>query len=352
MPCGRSTAYGRPVTSPAPVTCVGGAVLDRSYRLAAPVVLGTSNPATGGTSYGGVARNVAENLVRLDVQAALVSVVGDDVPGRALLDDLDRLNINRWATRPLAGRTTATYGSVLGPDGELVLGVADMAVLDEITPEVVAEPLSRVDRGAWVFADANLPPATHARIAAARRTQGFLLAVDTVSVAKAPRLPADLGAIDVLFTNRDEAAALLRDRGRGVTVPAPDAGSDPTADLEHELALATVQALLATGVQAVVLTLGAGGQLVGRRGAEAVRLPAAPAQVRDVSGAGDALVGGTLADLVLGTSVVDAVRTGAAAAALATESTTSVHPRLSRAAVAERRSAVPQPPLAVPGGTR
>lgn len=351
MPRRQSNPYGRPVTSPAPVTCVGGAVLDRSYRLAAPVVLGTSNPASGGTSYGGVARNVAETLVRLDVPAALVSVVGDDVPGRALLDDLDRLHINRWATRPLAGRTTATYGSVLGPDGELVLGVADMAVLDEITPEVVAEPLSRVDRGSWVFADANLPPASHARIAAARRTQGFLLAVDTVSVAKAPRLPADLGAIDVLFTNTDEAAALLRDRGRGVTV----AAGTEQADLADALALATVQALLATGVQAVVLTLGPRGQLVGRRGADVVHLPAAPAAVRDVSGAGDALVGGTIADLVLGTSVVDAVRTGAAAAALATESATSVHPRLSRTSVAERRAAVPQQspqPVAVPGAHR
>lgn len=299
-------------------------MLDRSYRITGTVVPGSSNPATGRTSFGGVARNVAENLVRLGVRAALVSVVGDDVPGRALLDDLDRLGVDSWGVRPLAGRTTSTYGAVLGPDGELVLGVADMDTLDELTPERIAEPLSRVDPGAWVFADANLPSASQTRLATARRTRGFLLAVDTVSVAKAPRLPADLGAIDLLFTNIDEGRALLLDRGRPV-------GTTP-----EEVA----DGLRAAGARSVVLTIGADGQVVSTA-EQIVRLPAVPASVVDVSGAGDALVGATLADLVRGRSLVEAVRSGAAAAAMATESPVSVNPSLTGAAVAARRGKVP-----------
>lgn len=299
-------------------------MLDRSYRITGTVVPGSSNPATGRTSFGGVARNVAENLVRLGVRAALVSVVGDDVPGRALLDDLDRLGVDSWGVRPLAGRTTSTYGAVLGPDGELVLGVADMDTLDELTPERIAEPLSRVDPGAWVFADANLPSASQTRLATARRTRGFLLAVDTVSVAKAPRLPADLGAIDLLFTNIDEGRALLLDRGRPV-------GTTP-----EEVA----DGLRAAGARSVVLTIGADGQVVSTA-EQTVRLPAVPASVVDVSGAGDALVGATLADLVRGRSLVEAVRSGAAAAAMATESPVSVNPSLTGAAVAARRGKVP-----------
>ncbi|HEY1134264.1 MAG TPA: PfkB family carbohydrate kinase, partial [Nocardioides sp.] len=259
------------MTLPPHVTCIGGAVVDRSYRIGGPVVLGASNPATGGTTFGGVARNVAENLTRLGVRAALVSIVGDDVPGRALVDDLDRLGVDHWAVRPLAGCTTATHAAVLGPDGDLVVGVADTGAFDEITPERVAEPLSRLDPGAWVFADANLPSATHTRLATARRTRGFRLAVDTVSVAKAPRLPADLGAIDVLFTNLDEARTLLADRGRAV------AGEE----VDHET---VVRALRSTGVRAVVLTLGADGQVVAHD-EEVVRTPAVSAAVLDRAGA-------------------------------------------------------------------
>lgn len=296
-------------------------MVDRSYRIGGPVALGSSNPATGATSFGGVARNVAENLSRLGTRAALVSVVGDDVPGRALLADLDRLGVDRWAVRPLAGQTTATSAAVRGPDGELVVGASDLRAFDEITPDRVAEPLSRLDPGTWVFADATLPSATHTRLATARRTRGFRLAVDTVSASKAPRLPADLGAIDVLFTNVEEARALLADRGRGVTSDSPEE---------------VVPALLATGVRAVVLTLGPAGQVVGQ-GDLLVTTPVVPAAVVDTNGVGDALVGATLADLVRGLPLVDAVRSGAAAAALTTETASSVNPALSPALVAARR---------------
>ncbi len=47
------------------VVCVGGAVVDLLLRLQATAVLGSSNPADGLSTAGGVARNVAENLVRL-----------------------------------------------------------------------------------------------------------------------------------------------------------------------------------------------------------------------------------------------------------------------------------------------
>lgn len=325
--------YGTPsrrtvldVTHSPHVTCIGGAVVDRSYRIGGPVALGASNAATGATSFGGVARNVAENLSRLGTRAALVSVVGDDVPGRALLDDLDRLGVDRWAVRPLAGQTTATSAAVRGPDGELVVGASDLRAFDEITPDRVAEPLSRVDPGAWVFADATLPSATQTRLATARRTRGFRLAVDTVATSKAPRLPADLGAIDVLFTNVEEARALLADRGRALA-PAPDDGDDSDA---------VVHALLATGVRAVVLTLGPAGQVVGHADV-LVRTPVVPASVVDTNGVGDALVGATIADLVRGVPLVDAVRSGAAAAALTTETASSVNPALSPALVASRR---------------
>ncbi|MDF9717292.1 PfkB family carbohydrate kinase [Nocardioides sp. ChNu-99] len=307
------------------VTCVGGAVLNRSYRVTGPVVLGKSHPATGGTAYGGVARNVAENLTRLGVRAALVSVVGDDVPGRALLDDLDRIGVDTWAVRPIAGRTTATSSTVRGPGDELVLGVSDTGVLDEMTPERVVEPLSRVETGAWIFADATLPDATHTRLASTRRTRDLRLAVDTVSVARAARVPADLGAVDVLFTNLDEARVLLVDRRR------------PPGETAHDAALA----LLDAGVRSVVLTLGAEGQVVADADGVTM-LPAVPSAVLDVEGAGDALVGGTLADLVVGRPLREAVATGAAAAALATEVRPQVHPRLTRQLVDARRAAVPE----------
>src|SRR5690554_5956302 len=60
------------------ITCVGGANLDHSFKLESKMVLKTSNPVKSTTSYGGVIRNVADNLARLNHKVSLMTIVGDD----------------------------------------------------------------------------------------------------------------------------------------------------------------------------------------------------------------------------------------------------------------------------------
>jgi pseudouridine kinase len=58
-------------------------------------------------------------------------------------------------------------------------------------------------------------------------------------------------------------------------------------------------------------------------------LPAVAADVVDVTGAGDALIAGTLSRVIEGVPLREALRTGLVAAALAIESRGSVRPDLS-----------------------
>ena len=108
------------------ILCVGGAVVDRKYTLTSHAVAATSNPAVATTSWGGVARNVAENLARLGVPVSLVSRVGDDAAGADLLRHTAAAGVD--VSGVLVGGTTAEYVAVLDPAGDLVLGVAAMAM--------------------------------------------------------------------------------------------------------------------------------------------------------------------------------------------------------------------------------
>ena len=63
-------------------------------------------------------------------------------------------------------------------------------------------------------------------------------------------------------------------------------------------------------------------------GAERIDLPALPAHPRDVTGAGDALIAGTLFGLTGGLPLFDAVSLGLAAAAITVESSHTVEPEL------------------------
>ncbi|NBJ13385.1 carbohydrate kinase family protein [Microvirga arsenatis] len=289
------------------VICIGGAAVDRKYRACAPIRPGTSNPVTSERSFGGVARNVAETLARLGLKVSLASVLGSDDNGRALLEDLERLGIDTKPMTVCDDHATAEYVAVLQPDGELALGLANMAILDRLTPALLRGILS--DAGsAWLFADCNLPSETlHALVAFARQ-HSVMLALDAVSTPKVMRLPRDLTGVGTLFLNLDEARAFMIQ---------PEAAAEDAAG-----------ALLACGAERVVLTLGADGLLAADpRGIE--RIAAVSARIVDATGAGDSLIATTLAALGKGCSLPDAARLGTAAAALTVESPASVRPDLS-----------------------
>ena len=132
---------------------------------------------------------------------------------------------------------------------------------------------------------------------------------------------------EVDWTQTAQAHRLAREQGAGVihnTAPAHGLSAAELARIdvlvanEHELAQAAASAaetgaeaqarsLLASGVGAVVLTLGAKGSAL-YLGDEAVTaVPAAPARVRDTTGAGDAFVGALAAALAAGQSLPEAV---------------------------------------------
>ena len=237
-----------------------------------------------------------------------MSRVGDDAAGRALLAALDRSGIGRRGTAVAPGAATAEYVAVLAPDGELAFGLAAMAVLDGLTPDALAPHADLLCAADWVFADCNLPG--DALAALARRAfpgARYRFAVDAVSVSKATRLPEPLDGIDLLFLNRDEAEAAAMRHGPAAASPADAAA-----------------ALLRAGAGAVVVTLGAEGAILAQgsaggailaRAERIVRVPAVPARVVDVTGAGDALVAATLRALLDGVPLPDALVRGCRAAA-------------------------------------
>ncbi|MEM6712066.1 MAG: carbohydrate kinase family protein [Pseudomonadota bacterium] len=289
------------------ILCIGGAVMNRKHRTIGPLVAGTSNPSSVSHSFGGVARNVAEVLAKLGSSVGLVSVVGEDEAGQTIRLHAKALGIKVTALAVTADAVTADYTAVFDADGDLAFGLAAMGIFDQLKPAVVDAAWSSVAPEGWIFADCNCSAETLAHITTLAGSSRRKLAVDTVSVAKAQRLPEDLSPIDVLFTNTDEAASLAGN---------PNTPKSLAKAIQHR------------GARAVVLTLGSEGHLVCSED-EVMQPPAMAAKVVDVSGAGDALIAGTLYGLMAGRSLLDASRLGAKLAALTVESPLDVRPDIS-----------------------
>jgi pseudouridine kinase len=297
------------------VVCIGNATVDRAFALAVDAQMGTKNPAVARPpAFGGVARNVAENLARLGVRTSLIACTGDDDEGRAILTDCRALGIDVAGCVVSTDYPTPQYAAILDLRNDLIMGASDMRAIESL-PAACVLHAGGDDDVAWTFADCNLSAETLAARVAAPRAAGHRIAINTVSVAKAPRLPAALDAIDLLFCNVLEAQSYL---------------AVDEADPER-----LAQALRARGAHTTVMTLGDAGAIVaGADGIAHVATVVRP--VTDVTGAGDALIAGTLFALLGGAAERDAVRVGMAAASLAVEAPTPVNPAVSPATVRER----------------
>ncbi|MAW85289.1 MAG: carbohydrate kinase [Phyllobacteriaceae bacterium] len=303
------------MTSPVPaLVAVGGAHVDRRGRLAVPFSPGASHPGAMRETVGGGAFNAARAASGRGVQAALLSARGGDAAGAAVAEAIVDAGI-RDLSSTFLDRTTPSYTSLLDREGEQIAGLADMALYETAFDRLLRRrPLrDAVAAADAVLADANLPESALRRLA--EIAGDHPLHAMAVSPAKALRWTPLLERIACLFCNRAEAAALtgLAASARG-----------------GELA----RGLAARGLVQAVITSGNGPLELLENGRVRLLRPL-PVRPVDVTGAGDALTGATLAALMNGRNLHDAALEGLAAAALAVETDASA-PDLTAAAFQTR----------------
>jgi pseudouridine kinase len=297
-----------------PLVCIGAANLDRKLRSLAPLALHTSNPASQAESFGGVARNIAENLARLGTPVALLTAVGSDSSGAALLAHAEAAGIDTHGALRLEDAASGTYTAVLDANGDMVVALADMALYDRLTPSFVAAREAQLAASSLVVADLNLPLDTVDALLAQARRSGVALVLVAVSEPKMARLPRSLAGVRLLIMNAGELAARV--------------GRPLIDDAALEAAMREVRT---QGARDLVVTRGAAGVLLTLPDGAIARLDAPPAEVADVTGAGDAFAAAVCWSLVQGESNDDlmlACRRGLHLSKLTVGTLDTVHPGL------------------------
>jgi len=289
------------------IICIGGATIDRKLKTRDALELATSNPASSVTTFGGVAHNVAKNLIQLTQPIYLQCVVGNDSEGRDLLSHLKNAGINTDMSLVRENKTTAHYYAILDHQGELHLAIADMEIYDDVPFDSFTQSWCEWHPDDIIFLDTNLPaPLIEHAITLSKQKQ-LTLCIDTVSMAKAKKLPAQLEGVFLIKPDRFEAE-VLANRSIHSIKDCMEAG----------------KVLLQKGVKNVVITLGQSGYVItnefGQKHVAAIETKS----VVDVSGAGDAFIAGILYELKKGSSIHSACELGARAAFLTLQSERSV----------------------------
>lgn len=251
-----------------PITVIGGANVDIQGQPKAKLLMEDSNPGTIQASLGGVGRNIADNINRLNMDTRLITAVGDDKEGMMIKDDARNLGIDMELSTTLTEQRTSTYMYILDGNGEMVVAVSDMDIVSTLTPDYFKKLLTKIDHSPYTVIDANLPQATIEYLA--NHLQSTKLVLDPVSITKAKKVERVLNRFYSIKVNRFEAEALVGH------------------SLDNEAAIiAAGETLVARGVKKVFITMGAKGVYYhdqkGGFFTEAIKC-----QVANATGAGDA----------------------------------------------------------------
>lgn len=299
---------------PYAVVC-GGVNIDIGARSFAPLRAKDSNPGKVELSLGGVGRNIAHNMRLLGVPTYLLTAVGGDSRASQVEQSCRDLGIDLSHALHVPDGRTSTYVFVGDSDGDMAIAVSDMEICKKLTPDYFASQLDLLNGAAAVVVDANLPRESIAYLTEHCTVPVF---IDPVSTVKAEKVHGLLGRVHTLKPNRIEAELLS-----GVKIT-DDASLHKAAE-----------ALLAQGLQRVFISLGGDGVLAAQKD-EMQLVPICKAEMRNATGAGDAMMAALVWSFLSGQSLTESAASGTAAAAIAVESEETINPNMSAEAVEKR----------------
>lgn len=274
------------------IFAIGGANVDRKFHLDGRVQYGTSNPSTVTESVGGVARNIAENLGRLGNEVKLITLLGQD-QGAKFIEKESQAFMNLDYVEVLPDLKTGSYSAVLDSNGELILAMADMSIYDSLLPSVIKKHEAFLSNAKCMIVDLNCPKETVEYMQNLACMRGIPFAIIPVSAPKIKNMPDNLIGVTYFICNRDEAESYLNIRIVN----------------EQDYSRA-VKMLLEKGASHVILTLGDQGAVVGNMEGVYYFEAEKTNEIIDVTGAGDAFVGGFLHGMLNEEPFMSAVKFG------------------------------------------
>lgn len=295
-----------------PVLVIGAAGVDVVGRMRGELQAGASSPAIIRHSFGGVARNITENLARLGHKVSLLAVVGEDQTGDLMLTQLSDTGVDIQPIMRTDAYPTASYMGLLSSTGELKYAVDDMRIMNQLSSDYLRQHEDLFKKASLVFMDANLSKKSlRTAISLAHRAKVPICA-DPAASGLAERMRPFLTRFDLITPNCAEASVLS-----GMHI-------DPS---NRQTALAAAKNFVSQGVKIAIISMAQFGVCYATSETSG-HVPSIRSEVIDPTGVGDAMTAAVIFALLNDISVDDAVRLGVSAASLTLRHNGTVMPDL------------------------
>ncbi|MCI2068492.1 MAG: carbohydrate kinase family protein [Bacilli bacterium] len=268
------------------ILLIGGSDIDYLATPKKKLIYKDSNIGSLHVSFGGVMRNITENLARLGIKPLFITPLGDDQNGKDILEHMTHLGVK--VLSPIPHYPTATYLAINNENNDLEIAVVDSRVFANLNWSYLIRMKTTIDLYHNIVIDSNLDIPTIQYIVDNYKDRRLF--VEGVSAAKIVKFRDFLSYLSVLSCNYLEAKTLIGQ------------------DLEPEQ---ICQAILDKGVLNAIVTNGANGIYFGSKKAGVSFLKADKIEnVVSTNGAGDALYSGVIYSLLKGRSLKEGVKLG------------------------------------------
>ncbi len=183
---------------------IGGAAIDITGKPDSICRERDSNPGKVRIRVGGVGHNIACHLSRYNYQVELVTALGSGYHANMVRESCEQSGVSLRNTLA-SSEHTGTYIGVFDEDGDMLVGISDMSVLDRITPDYLSGILPQINESDLCVVDGNLSPEALAYLC---RSVSIPLFYDPVSCSKAKRIGGHIGKCYAIKPNRFEAGFL------------------------------------------------------------------------------------------------------------------------------------------------
>ncbi len=268
------------------IVVIGDSNIDIIGKSNEKFIFETSNLGRINFQVGGVGKNIADFLTRLEEEVKLITVIPDSFFGEMIKKDLFYKNID--FTESLMGDfEDSIYLSIENNHGGMISAINQMNNIWHLTSDYLEEKKLYINESDAIVIDTNLSQETIENIPNIIDDKPFI--VEGVSVEKVKKIKNVYERINLLKVNEDEARVIVIDEEKILS--------------KEEM----IEKILSLGVKEVHITLGKDGVIAGNS-KETINYEVKPIEnVKSVNKAGDAYFAGIISKYLINSTLEERI---------------------------------------------